>query len=202
MYSAADEERVIAEYFGKAPGRFLDVGAYDGRTASNTRALLDNGWSGVAVEPHPAVFLRLRQEVQEYPVVCVNTALGRSEGIGCFYHWYGPGNAAASSTFDRAARDEAIEVRELPPAEQMYLPVTSVAAFLRVFEGPYDLVSIDAEGMDHLILAELPVAALGVRLICVEYRARRDEFLAWATHHGYSVLWENDCNIIFERMEP
>ena len=51
-YSQNDEEKVILGWFRdkkKKVGRFLDVGAYTGLELSNTRALMEKGWSGVCV---------------------------------------------------------------------------------------------------------------------------------------------------------
>lgn len=47
------EGRWIAEHFAGRVGRFLDVGAFDGKTFSNTWRLAQEGWFGVCVEPSP-----------------------------------------------------------------------------------------------------------------------------------------------------
>lgn len=51
MYSQHNEEEVILDFFGNAKGKFLDVGAHDGETHSNTLALAERGWAGVLMEP-------------------------------------------------------------------------------------------------------------------------------------------------------
>jgi FkbM family methyltransferase len=198
MYSAADEERIIHEYFGDKRGRYLEIGAFDGKAASNTRALLDRGWSGVAVEPNPEVFLRLRDEVEGYPVQCVNTAIGPEDEVGLFYYW--PGNAAASGTFDVSSRDEARRVRKIGQAREMYLPVTSVATLVGQFPGPYDFLSLDAEGMDLRILHALKAFQLGVQMICVEIGSHHQQIVEWAQGR-YDIIWENGCNIIFGKAQ-
>ena len=54
LYSQNNEQTYILEAFAeKSDGRFLDIGAYDAKLLSNTRALYERGWSGVMVEPSP-----------------------------------------------------------------------------------------------------------------------------------------------------
>jgi len=43
------------------PGFFVDIGAYDGISNSNTFLLEQNGWKGICFEPNPNVFSRLRE---------------------------------------------------------------------------------------------------------------------------------------------
>jgi FkbM family methyltransferase len=40
-----------ARYFSKSDGYFVEVGAYDGESWSNTSALADIGWQGLYIEP-------------------------------------------------------------------------------------------------------------------------------------------------------
>jgi hypothetical protein len=51
----------VVHYFGGAcGGTFVDIGANDGVTISNSHALEESlGWQGVCVEPHPGAFAKL-----------------------------------------------------------------------------------------------------------------------------------------------
>src|SRR5690606_17058972 len=44
----------------KLTGYFVDVGANDGKTGSNSLYLEENGWSGVLVEPNPNLQTELK----------------------------------------------------------------------------------------------------------------------------------------------
>jgi FkbM family methyltransferase len=44
----------------------LDIGAYDGKTFSNTLALIERGWNGVLVEPAPEVFVTLMANLKPF----------------------------------------------------------------------------------------------------------------------------------------
>lgn len=46
---------------GKKDGYFVDVGAYDGKSFSNTYLLEKVGWKGICVEPHPLEFKLMKK---------------------------------------------------------------------------------------------------------------------------------------------
>ena len=56
FFSQTGQDRLLFEHFfrGKRNGVFVDVGAYDGTTFSNTLFFERSmGWSGLCVEPLP-----------------------------------------------------------------------------------------------------------------------------------------------------
>lgn len=59
-YSQNNEQAIILKYFGSQRGTVLDIGANDGITLSNSRALIELGWSAVLVEPAEIAFRKLR----------------------------------------------------------------------------------------------------------------------------------------------
>ena len=66
MYSQYDEEKHIAALTATCEPdrrRFLDLGAWEPKTFSNSRALFEAGWAGVVVDPSPSAILK---QVEEY----------------------------------------------------------------------------------------------------------------------------------------
>lgn len=59
MYSQQDEEKYILEALEGITGTFLDIGAWHPTDKSNTRRLIELGWSGVLIEPSPGPFINL-----------------------------------------------------------------------------------------------------------------------------------------------
>ena len=49
-YSQLGEQDIILNYFNGKQGTFLDIGANDGKTFSNSYALSLLGWKGVCVD--------------------------------------------------------------------------------------------------------------------------------------------------------
>lgn len=87
-YAQFQDESIIDGFFGKDyVGRFLDIGAFDGVSMSNTRALALRGWSGVLVEPSPWVFPRLYAIYKDHKdkFVVINAAVARESGFMSFW---------------------------------------------------------------------------------------------------------------------
>ena len=86
-YSQNQEELHIARIVGDQPGRYLDIGAYNPKLFSNTRALYERGWSGVMVEASPGPFMDLLIEYgncDRIELVC--GAVAESRGMVRFQH--------------------------------------------------------------------------------------------------------------------
>ncbi len=62
-------------------GMFVEIGAYDGESWSNTSCLADIGYSGIYVEPVPAFAAACLKRHQHNNVQVFNLAIGDSESI-------------------------------------------------------------------------------------------------------------------------
>ena len=87
-YSQNAEEQHILRIVGDQPGRFLDIGAYNPKLFSNTRALYERGWSGVMVEPSPGPFESLLREYgndDRIKLICAAVTVIGGEDIVTLY---------------------------------------------------------------------------------------------------------------------
>ncbi|MGI8984553.1 MAG: FkbM family methyltransferase, partial [Acidimicrobiales bacterium] len=67
---------------GQRGGVFVDVGANDGVSFSNTLLLeRERGWRGLCIEPHPRAFEQL---VRNRTCDCFNGTMGAEKGVGRF----------------------------------------------------------------------------------------------------------------------
>lgn len=163
-YSQNNEEAVLFGYFGTRIGRFLDIGANDGETLSNTRALALLGWSGVWVEPSPVAYKKLSILYPNGHII--NAAVGLVSGEAEFHE----GSDTLTSTLldkeaERWGRDKfrQIKVRSITPAE-----------LFAMAPGPYDFISIDCEGMDVEVLAHTPSTLRKTAAFCIEHNTVED----------------------------
>ncbi len=143
-------------------GNFLDIGAHDGESLSNTRALALSGWSGTLVEPNPNLFLRLIERYGQDPkITLINAAMSDDSGLARFF--YDGSHYQYSSSI-------AENVKELfpdTPFTASYLVNAISPKDLEVQK--FDFVSIDTEGYDLPILAALRGILNETTLICIEY---------------------------------
>lgn len=101
MYSQKNEEEVILKAVEGMKGRFLDIGAYNGETYSNTLALLERGWSGVMIEPGLQAFQALLARHGSTPgVTLIHSPVTLHGGLVRFWN-----NTTTFSTTEEWARD-------------------------------------------------------------------------------------------------
>lgn len=193
MYSQHDEEEIIGSFFAGHVGRFLDVGAYDGRTFSNTHALALAGWGGVCVEAAPQSFAKLQALYAERPdVVCVHAAV-TEEVDGCIELWETPD---ALSTTEEAHRAKWAGYTHF---DQVVVPALSVASLMSAHPGPFDLVSVDTEGTSVSLALQLATLLPLVRLMCVEHDGCVDGIEAALALRGMHRLALNGENLLMGR---
>lgn len=195
MFSQNDEERWILGAFGDRPGRFLDIGAYDGRTFSNTRALLDRGWSGVGVEPSPVPLAKLREEWAGKPTEILDVALALYDGE---VEWYDCGGDAIS-TFDQAHRDKWAAGAGVK-YQAMKVRTVSWATLLARVGTDFDFLNLDVEGVSAALFLAAPLERLTkCRLICVEHDGQIQAILDRGAKLGYGLVTSNGENVILSR---
>jgi len=195
-YSQYGEDRVVAELLGDATGRLLEIGAWDPKTFSNSRLLIERGWRAVLVEFSPAP---VRALVSEY---------GSSESVQVLQAAISIGDHGALREFDLT--DDGLSTRDPATLEKwrdrggyfgkLWVPQISLERLLFQFGGDFAFVSVDTEGtsvdlaVHYLIdLQQLP------RVMCVEHDGRAIELMAVAQTRGYRMVHANGTNIIIAR---
>jgi FkbM family methyltransferase len=205
-YSQNDEEAVVLRLLGERPARrFLDIGAHDGVTFSNTRRLAEIGWGGTLVEPSPIAFAKLMSVYEKRTdIALVHAAVVADGPMGLMRFYDSHGDMV--STADEAhralwsgARGHRVAGQHVP-AQVAFQPIfvagISVAGLIEEFPGPYAFLNLDVEGHNFGLFKRLPLRQLGVSVACVEYQDKATEIEAIAQMQGYSVVHRNTENLI------
>jgi len=168
MSSQYGEHQFILDHFaGRDPAqlRFLDVGAFDGQTNSNTKPLADLGWSGVCVEPSPPAFCRLMKTYADNPrVTLVCGAVAGGNPSSAWFHCNSADGEHCDqvSTFSEEHRDK----WENHPFRAIVVNPMSWERLLASIPGNYfDFVNIDVEGTNLEVFESMP---LKPEMVCVE----------------------------------
>ena len=201
-YSQNDEEkhilRIVGEDFGHLPrpaGRFLDIGAYNPKAFSNTRALFDRGWSGVMVEAAPGPFLDLLIEYggnNRIQLVCA--AVAPMRGLIQFYHSEA-GVGTSSEPHYQKWRDAA------KFEGTFWTPTVPITDLLSQFGYQFDFVNIDVEGGSAALFIDAIQRRLRPKCWCVEHDGRQEEITKIAISRGYCREHLNGENVIFARQD-
>jgi len=193
MWSQNKEEEYILEFFkGKRPGNLLDIGAYNPEVFSNSKALIDLGWNAVLVEPSPECFKQLTDYYDGNPnVKCENYAISNFTGNLVFWN-----SAGACAT----AREEHYNLWK--DAQQDFnkieVPCKSWKDFYKhIGIRTFEFITIDAEGMDALILEQMDLFELGTRLLVIEYNYDTNRITNYLQKFGFTnVIYSNGENLM------
>lgn len=192
IYSQHDEQHVILNYFGDRVGRFLDCGAADGVSMSNTYALALNGWAGLAVEPDPTALDALRQTHEGNPsIAIIAAAIAGYDGTIQFHTSNGGGVSTTSDShrnkWRSAAKFMAIEV-----------PCITPRSLLKMYPGPFHFISVDCEGSSVDVLELFDLSAMSCELLCCEHDGLDRRVMEHAQKHGLvKLLYRSRENLIF-----
>jgi FkbM family methyltransferase len=161
-YSHQGEQLLIQKFFHclgrEASKAFLDIGAYDGITESNTLALAETGWQGVAIEPSCFAFASLIKTQGSLGIRCVQAALVPKQRITQFFD-----TRRQTSTMDWATASCSKE-------DHVTYWVLGITAedVAQSFGSLYDFVSLDVEGMDLEVPRTMGPVLGKTQLLCLE----------------------------------
>lgn len=194
LYSQNEEELHIVQYFGKHVGRFLDVGAVDGRQLSNTARLAELGWGGVYVEPSPEPLSGLLANCYHKPqFTVVGAAIASTSKLVTFHNSRGD----MISTLSEG------HMKHWPAEQYQPLLIKTITwdELISAVGIDFDFVSIDVEGLNAQLFVECPSSLLlRAKCVCVERDHFMDEALMLkAKHHGLRLQYTSPENLLFVR---
>ena len=203
-HSQNNEQEIIINLFkGKRDGTFLDIGANDGVTLSNTFALANNyGWTGLLVEASPKAYERLLKnyELFDRDFDLQNVAIGKEDGELTFYEsgeLLNKGDVAlvSSGIKSELQRWESLNM----PFEKIKVPMTSVATMLSMTRHThFDLLSLDIEGMELDVLPQIDFTALQIKVVVVEWNSKdKKAYNDIMFPFGFRLVSVNPENLIY-----
>jgi FkbM family methyltransferase len=185
-YFSQRGEDVFLEPILPESGRYLDIGAYDGKTFSNTRRLAEKGWEGVCVEPAAYAFAAMCADPPPTAIL-VNALIGKRTGLVNFHY----SKDLVSTTEEHHARKWSSVAAFVP----IYTVSIALHEFLAEFPGPYDLISVDTEGTTLTLVEELMphLDELETKYLVYEHDG------AWLSIPGFEEIHRTEENAICVR---
>jgi len=194
IYSQNDEQNVINDLLGDQ-GRFLDVGAFEGKVFSNTLRLFERGWSGVLVEPSPKAYAGLLKTYEgKERSILIEAAISDEEGEVVFYD--SGGDAISSTDIPHTKKWEAGANCKFD--EIKVKTITWNDLFDR-YKSNYDFVNIDTEGTNFHVLETFPFDRCLPKCFCIEYENRKLDMEGMLKPYGYRTIYTSGENIVSYR---
>jgi len=195
-YSQNDEEQHILNYFHGARGHFLDIGANDGIGNSNSRRLVELGWTGVLVEPNPSAFAVLKKNCEGNVNLQLIEAFVGEDGTQDFW-------ACADSQICTGSEVHKTFWEKHPGVEYKKISVPSLSYSSLIdlcLNKDFYFVTIDAEGWDVKIVQQIPLKSSTIQLMCVEAGGEdANKVLRYTAKYGFTLRYQSSENILIAR---
>jgi len=188
-FSQYGQDKYVLEYFkNKKDGFFIDIGAYNGVTFSNTLRMENLGWKGICIEPNPYTFKKLckTRKCAKY-----NVALDAADSDKEFIKI--TGHCAVLSGIKEDYHPKHVEriQKELEEIggsmETINVKTMTFDTLMADFKdvSVIDYISIDTEGNEFKILKTIDFSKYDIRVISVENNYSDPELQEFMRNLGY-----------------
>jgi FkbM family methyltransferase len=190
-FSQDGQDKFIHEKFfvNKRDGIFLDIGANDGITFSNTYFFEKQmGWKGICVEPNPDIFKEL---VKVRDATCLNAAISNQIGSATFLKIDGPNMLSGLVDFYhedhlRWVQDELKQHGY--KREEIQVQCYKINELLDSHGiKKVDYMSIDTEGGEFNIIETIDFKKISIDVISIENPYNDKRIKSLLVNNGYKL---------------
>jgi len=191
-YSQYEQDKFVDIYFKKKDnGFFLDIGAHDGISFSNSYFFeKERGWSGICIEPNPDVFVLLnKNRLSRNYKVCISDTEGSvvfRKIVGYSEMLSGILEFMDQKHIDRI-NDECAEYNST--FEDIKVESRNLNAILKSDNIKHiDYLSIDTEGAESKIIKSIDLDEINIEFLTVENNDSSDELRLYLKGKGYECI--------------
>jgi FkbM family methyltransferase len=194
-YSQLGQDLKVLDFYNKKQGGFyVEIGASDGITLSNTYLLeKEYKWKGICVEPIPKVFSELCQNRPNSN--CCNDAVFNTSGSTVSFHISHASNllSGINSTIDCGIDQRIVDNNKT----EIFVNTITLSDLLKKYNAPQfiEYLSLDTEGSELQILKSVDFNEYTFGIIDVEHNyvePRRTQMRNLLISNGYVFLHQND----------
>jgi hypothetical protein len=202
-YAQNNEDVALLAHFGdQTDGMFLEIGAFHPTNLSNTRALIERGWSGVMVEMSPYALVDLVEAYKAAPRIRIVAGAVTVAASPPAKSWLVPKDEATdgaiTTTEDWHREKWAGYLASRNRAHIPFVAATiSMAELMDMLPPRVDLVSIDTEGTSADLALAFDYNRFGVRAAVIEHDS--NPALGQLLPLGFRVAESNGENLVLLR---
>jgi FkbM family methyltransferase len=199
-YSQFKQDKFVYEnYFqNKINGYFVDIGAHDGITFSNSKFFEELGWDGICIEPNPKTFEVL---INSRKCKCVKKAIADKKGKAQFFQIIE--GADMLSGLVEEFTDNAISRihHELEGTSENfdYIDVECDLFENIINQTKINFLSLDTEGNELKILQSINFDKFDIDVITVENNDYDNKFFEFLVPKGYQFVTRLGCDEIYKK---
>lgn len=197
-YSQFEQDKFVYEnYFqGKTNGYFVDIGAHDGTTFSNSKFFEELGWNGVCVEPNPKVFEVLSSTRK---CKCVMKAVADKVGTAQFFQIIEGADMLSGLADEFNQRGiETIHANLTGVENEFEYIDVELDLFDNIVDNTtIDFLSLDTEGNELKILQTIDFNKYDIKVITVENNDYDNKFIEFLVPKGYQPVTRLGCDELY-----
>jgi FkbM family methyltransferase len=201
-YSQCGEDILIAKIFDELniTPTYLDIGAHHPYFLSNTALFYKNGCRGINVEPDPSLFSNFKK--YRKGDINLNVGIGAEVGESDFYIMSNPVlNTFSKTEASKYEKENNFKIKSITKIKNLTIKDVIDKYANGVFP---DLLTLDAEGLDEVILNSIDFNTTSPIVICVEsisFSTKRkgkknNELILFLESKGYLLYADTNINSI------
>jgi FkbM family methyltransferase len=194
------DEYILTNFFkDKRNGTFVDIGAHDGVTISNTLLFEEIGWTGICVEPLPKIFKQLEQNRK---CKCINGVISdkdESHVEFCAIEGYSEMLSGILDNYDERHKNRILHESNAHNCTRQKLKIPNFK-FNDVVDFNYiNLLDIDTEGSELEILKTIDYDRYTIDLILVENNYNTNDIPDFLISKEFKYVTTLGCDQLFKR---
>ena len=198
-FSQFNQDKFLFEtfFYDKKKGFYLDIGAHDGVTGSNTYFFEKLGWDGICLEPIPSVFNKLKKNRN---CLSLNVALSNTEGEEEFLvlEGYTEMLSGIIKNYEKKHLDRIESELKSMGGKKNYIKCKTIRFDQLELPETIDYVSLDVEGSELSILETIDFKKIKIGLISVENNYNDSNIVKIMLDNDFEVVKIANCDIIFK----
>ncbi len=214
-YSQSGEDIIISDLFnrlGISHPSYLDIGANEPVSLSNTFRLYSRGSKGVCIEPNPVLFEKIRNKRSRD--VAINAGVAFDEKTEADFYLF-PEKLHGLNTFSKSEAEfwehtGNDEIGQHKVEKVLRIKLIDINKIMEEHFSPWpNLISLDVEGLDFEIAKKIDFKKFKPEVICVETlwfekgnkETKNYPFIEFIKDQGYFVYADTYINTIFCRKD-
>lgn len=200
-------KEIYQSYFGNIDnGFFVEVGAYDGRSWTNTGFLADIGWKGIYIEPIKSHMDMCKENHKNNDLIFEQVGIGSVEGLSDMYL-----SGGLSTVVEEVNRAHEIIYKQ----SNLQKETITVKTLHNIFQkhnvkNNFELLVVDTEGYEKEVFDSFNLQLYRPKMMIVELCDIHDAYSPFInlqdnakkvrTHilnNGYTTIYEDCINTIF-----
>jgi FkbM family methyltransferase len=213
-----DLNQIYQSHFGyPSKGTFVEVGAYDGETFSNTSCLADIGWKGIYIEPVESSFKKCIERHKNNDVKVIQCLVGSEEIDKTLYvgnqdkiSW-GGAITTSNETHLEIYKTKSPNFSEINFSETVVRQIRLDTLLNKNNIDPnFDLLVVDVEGSEFDVYDSFDLGYWKPKMMIVEIEEKHQCFNGNENYLnncakmrkdfnglGYSEIWNDPTNTVF-----